>query len=129
MRIQFARFVFYTLLIVFTTAIVIQFILAGMAVFMDPSQWRNHTLFVHLFGFNLPVLLLITAWLANMPLKVYGQLIGLMGLIFLLYFTANMAGMLPWIGALHPIAGVLLLLLAGMILADQIKSKQGEKIQ
>ena len=52
MRITIGRFIFVFLAVIFSLCIIVQFFLAGMAVFVDSSNWMNHMIFVHLFGFS-----------------------------------------------------------------------------
>ncbi|MGN8646529.1 DUF6220 domain-containing protein [Gracilibacillus sp. HCP3S3_G5_1] len=112
MRIPIAKILYFALTVIFTLMITTQIILAGMAVFIHPMHWANHTFFIHLFGFNVPLLLLIVAWLAKLPRVVYWQVFGLLLMMFSMYFSANIAGQLPWIAALHPVIGTTLLLLS-----------------
>ncbi|MGP4039806.1 DUF6220 domain-containing protein [Gracilibacillus sp. D59] len=112
MRIRIAEILYFTLTVILTLAITMQIILAGMAVFIHPLHWTNHTFFIHLFGFNIPLLMLLVAWLAKLPRWAYWQVFGLMLMMFLMYFSANIAGKLPWFAALHPVIGTGLLLLS-----------------
>ncbi len=112
MRIRIAEIVYFTLTVIFTLAITTQITLAGMAIFIHPLHWANHTFFIHLFGFNVPLLMLLVAWLAKLPRWAYWQIISLMFMMFLMYFSANIAGKLPWFAALHPVIGTGLLLLS-----------------
>lgn len=128
MKMKIAEITFIILLSLFITAVAVQFILAGMAIFVDPAQWKNHTMFIHLFGFNLPIIMLLVAWFAKLPLNVFAQLLGLMTWVFFMYFTANMAGNIPWLAAFHPLVGTGLLISAGILLVNQIKAKKKEKI-
>ncbi|WP_130858723.1 DUF6220 domain-containing protein [Gracilibacillus phocaeensis] len=122
MRIKIAEMTFIILLGLFLMVVFAQFILAGLAVFADPAQWRNHTMLIHLFGFNLPLILLVFAWLGKMKKRVYLQVLDFMVLIFLMYFTANIAGKMPWFAALHPIVGVLLFIGTTLLMVQQIYS-------
>lgn len=108
-RIRTGRVIYLILAIFFTLCILAQIYLAGMAVFLNPAVWPKHTMFVHLFGFNLPVFMLIFAMVGSLPRWAYWQLFGLFVSIFLMYFTANM---LPWFGPLHPVMAILLFVLS-----------------
>lgn len=92
--------------------VLMQFIFAGMAIFVHPLHWSKHMTFIHLFGFNLPILMFLFAWIAKLPRWAYGHLFTVILLIFLMYFSANMAGNIPWVGVLHPIIGTSLLFLS-----------------
>ena len=59
-RIQkIGRMVFFLLSVLFVLCVLVQFWFAGMAVFVQPGHWRSHVLFVHIFGFSLPLLMLL----------------------------------------------------------------------
>ncbi|MCJ7840091.1 DUF6220 domain-containing protein [Lederbergia sp. NSJ-179] len=88
--------------------IMVQIFYAGWAIFVEASAWSKHMMFIHLFGFNLPIFMLIIAWIGKMPRWSYGHVIGLMGWVFVMYFTGNMRGNLPIMAALHPIMAMLL---------------------
>ena len=56
-RIRVGRIIYFTSAIIFTLCIIAQVFFAGMAIFLNPGAWMNHMIFVHLFGFNVPVLM------------------------------------------------------------------------
>ncbi|SFB06761.1 hypothetical protein SAMN04488072_106170 [Lentibacillus halodurans] len=130
-RILFGRMTFLVLAIMFTLSVTVQIFLAGMAIFVSPENWVKHIIFVHLFGFNIPVLMLIFAIVGVFPRWVYWQLFGVLVLIFLMYFTANITGALPWAGALHPVIAVVLFILSCSIVLRVWKlisaNKKGEE--
>jgi Family of unknown function (DUF6220) len=106
-RIRFGRITFVVLAILFTFCIVAQVFLAGLAIFDNPVNWLKHTGFVHLFEF-IPVIMFIIAFIGKMPRWAIGQSAGLFGVIFVMYFTANITPILPWAAALHPVIAILL---------------------
>ncbi|WP_404450996.1 DUF6220 domain-containing protein [Virgibacillus necropolis] len=111
-RIRVGRILYLILAILFALCITAQIFIAGLATFVNPINWMKHTTFVHLFGFNLPILMLVFAFVGALPRWAYWQLLGLLGLIFTMYFSANMSAVLPWISALHPLIAVLLFILS-----------------
>ncbi|MBO0588007.1 DUF6220 domain-containing protein [Sporosarcina sp. E16_8] len=110
-RIRVGRFIFLTLTTLFTICILVQVYLAGMAVFGNPRVWVKHIIFVHLFGFNLPILMIIFAVVGSMPRWAYWNTFGIFVSTFLMYFTANINAILPWMGPIHPVLAILLFVL------------------
>ena len=108
--------------IVFLGCLLIQFLLAGMSVFDDPTKWIVHKSFAHLFALNIPILMVICAVIGKFLRLVYKPLAAIIFLIFMMYFTANMGWQVGWIGAFHPVAGVLL------IFAATVATVKGYKI-
>lgn len=111
-RIRVGRMTYLILAILFTICILVQLYLAGIAIFMDSAVWMKHMMFVHLFGFNVPIFMLVFAFVGAMPRWAYWQLFGIFVSIFLMYFTANMRTAFPWIGPMHVVIAVLLLVLS-----------------
>ncbi|UOQ48562.1 DUF6220 domain-containing protein [Gracilibacillus caseinilyticus] len=112
MKYRFFTYMYAGLAILFLLSVTAQFVIAGMAVFISPLHWGDHTFFIHLFGFNVPLLMFVLAWLAKLPGWAYLQLFGVMSLVFVMYFTANMSGKLPLLTAMHPMIGTGLLFVA-----------------
>ncbi|ANB59439.1 DUF6220 domain-containing protein [Anoxybacteroides amylolyticum] len=96
--VQVSRFIFTGLAWGLVACIVIQTFLAGIAIFSNSMYWTTHIVFVHLFEI-LPILMLIFAFTGRLPKTLCWQSVGLVGLIFAQYFTAN----LKIVGALHPV--------------------------
>jgi mercuric ion transport protein len=101
---------FVVLSIFFAVCVLTQLYIAGMSVFVNPAWWMRHMVFVHLFGFSLPLLMLVSAFIGGLPRSILVQVLGVMLSIFLMYFTANITGTLPWAGALHPVIAVFILI-------------------
>lgn len=114
-RIRVGRIIYFTLAIVFTLCIIAQVFFAGMAIFLNTGAWMKHIMFVHLFGFNVPFLMFIFAVIGAMPRWAYWQLFGVLVSIFLMYFTANIKGVLPWFGPMHVVIAFLLFALSWSI--------------
>ncbi|WP_200411184.1 DUF6220 domain-containing protein [Virgibacillus salexigens] len=106
-RVRIGRIVYLVLAIIFTLSVVTQIFLAGMAIFISPANWMKHMTFVHLFGFNIPVFMLVFAFIGALPHWAYWQVLGILISMFLMYFTANISANLPLLGAMHPVFGVL----------------------
>jgi hypothetical protein len=98
--------------IVFLGCLLVQFLLAGMSVFDDPTKWMVHKSFAHLFALNVPILMVVCAVIGKFLRLVYKTLAAMIFLIFMMYFTANMGWQVGWIGAFHPVSGVLLIFVA-----------------
>ncbi|MCP3741875.1 DUF6220 domain-containing protein [Rossellomorea sp. BNER] len=106
-RIRLARIGFVLLAIIFTLCIVTQVFFAGLAIFVDPVNWSKHTIFVHIFEL-VPILMLVTAFIGQLPLWAKWQSVALLGLIFMMYFTANVTTVLPWAAAAHPVIAIIM---------------------
>lgn len=129
-RIQAGRFIYFLLAALFAGAVIAQVFLAGMGTFVNPSHWSQHVMLIHLFGFNVPLFMLLFAFIGSMPRRVYWQLLGLFILIFVMYFTANMTVLATWLGALHPVFAFFLTALACINVLETWKLifKKKEKI-
>lgn len=106
-RKKFSKKAYAILSVIFAICVVAQVFLAGLAIFDNPLNWRNHTTFVHLFEF-IPVLMLILSFVGNMPRWAIGYSASMFGVIFVMYFTANITSVLPWAAAIHPVIAVAL---------------------
>lgn len=113
------RRIFFILACLYTLCIFAQIFIAGMAVFVDGTNWMRHTIFVHIFGFNLPVFMLIIAFFSSLPRWGYWHLLAIFVSTFFMYFTANITVAWPVLGALHP---VLAIIMAGIACSLVIKT-------
>ncbi|UYG97391.1 DUF5957 family protein [Cytobacillus firmus] len=95
--------------LIYLGCLLIQFLLAGMSIFGDPSKWAAHKMFVHLFGYAIPVLMVLSALAGGFFKRIYQEMMAVFLLLFAMYFTANMGWETSWLGAFHPVAGVLFL--------------------
>ncbi len=102
-----SRVLYFSLACVLIACILVQTYLAGMALFTDPSHWRMHTSFVHMFEV-LPLLMLILSFTGRLPISMRMESTGLLLLVFVQYFTANVAVA----GAAHPVIALILIVLA-----------------
>jgi len=114
--VRFVRLAFFYLASALALCVIAQVFIAGLAVFVNPLNWVRHINFVHYFE-GLPPLLLILSFFGRLPTKLRWQSAGLIGLIFIQYFTANVRDVLPWASAAHPVTAMLLFWLALQIAA------------
>lgn len=128
-KVRIGRIVYLILAVIFALSVTTQFFLAGMAIFISPVNWVKHMTFVHLFGFNIPIFMLVAAFFGRLPRWAYWELLGILISVFLMYFTANFTGSSPWIGALHPVFGVLLFVLSYSTVIGIWKLTKKEKLQ
>ena len=105
---SYTRIAYIGLGVAYVVCLLTQFLFAGMSIFENPSYWIKHKTFVHLFGYVVPVLMLICAMLGKFTRLVYKELVMIFLLIFVMYFTGNIGWHVGWLGALHPVIGVLL---------------------
>ncbi|XOQ15591.1 MAG: DUF6220 domain-containing protein [Shouchella clausii] len=113
--------------ILFFISLLAQFFFAGMALFGQGSYWSTHTLFVRLFGLNLPIVLLLIAVLCKVKRADYVFIASLFLLIFIMYATANIGYQAAFIGALHPVAGAVLIILAAVFATRVVGYALGHK--
>jgi mercuric ion transport protein len=108
---SFARTAYLVVVWVFVACLVVQFFLAGLGVFAGYQNFLTHRDFGYLFGLLvLPVV--IFAALARLPRRFI-----LLSLLILVLFAMQSVLILfrtdaPWVAALHPLNGVLILLIA-----------------
>ena len=105
---HWSRWGFVALAWVFAGCIGVQVFFAGMATFVDSARWQWHTTFVHTFEF-LPILMLVVAFPARLPLALRWLTGALYALIWAQYATANIGGVS---GAFHPVIALLMFWLA-----------------
>ena len=98
-----SRTVFMILAWGLALCILVQTLIAGLAIFTHASYWASHRIFVHIFGY-LPILMLVFAFACRLPHSLRWHCVGLYALIYVQYFTANF----PNAGALHPVIALLL---------------------
>lgn len=111
-RIRVGRIIFLPFTTLFTICILVQIYLVGIAIFVNPGAWVKHMMFIHLFGFNLPILMVIFAVVGSVPRWAYWKLFGIMVSTFLMYFTVHINAILPWMGPIHPVLAILLFVLS-----------------
>jgi hypothetical protein len=114
---RIGRIVFVCLAAAFAACVLAQVFIAGMAVFINPLNWRWHTTFIHVFEF-LPLLMLIFSFVGRLPVAQRWQSGGLFLLIYAQYFTANVAAPLPFAAAAHPVIALVIFWLATRVLSQ-----------
>lgn len=128
-KIKAAATWFYAgLSLLLVACIATQFYWAGMAVFADGAYWSTHVQFIHIFGFTLPFVMLLVAFIAANKRWAYWHLLLLMLFTFLMYFSANMGAAAAWLGALHPVIGTLLLAVSVSNMLQIIKQLRSRSI-
>jgi hypothetical protein len=103
----YIRFIILLLAVLFLISVIIQVFLAGMASLVDASHWQDHRTFIHYFE-AVPVGIFILSFVGRTRGAV--RWLGLTMIVFigLQYMTANMAGKVPAIGAMHPVLALIL---------------------
>jgi hypothetical protein len=102
-RLRFSRFFFFALSWALVVCIVVQTLFAGLAAFGKPEYWGRHVMFVHIFEM-VPILMLIFSFIGRLPVSLRWHSAGLIALVFVQYFTANMPGM----GGFHPVIALVM---------------------
>jgi membrane-bound metal-dependent hydrolase YbcI (DUF457 family) len=103
---------------VFLVGIGAQVFLAGLGIFAGPGWWAQHRGFVHALEV-LPILLLLLAWIGQMPRSLKILSVAPFGLIALQYATIEMR--IPVLAAFHPVNAILLF---GLVLALAQQSRR-----
>lgn len=111
---RWARLAFLVLAAVFVACVVVQILLAGLAVFSHPLYWARHVGFVHVFEL-LPLAMLLVAVVGGLPRRLAWLSAGLLGLIFLMYFSANLRAIVPVVAAFHPVLAMVLFMAATQV--------------
>ncbi|WP_453992246.1 DUF6220 domain-containing protein [Bacillus nitroreducens] len=120
-RIRFGRGLYLLFAIIYLLFIIGQVFTAGLAIFVGAENWLTHTSLVHILGLNIPVLMLIVAFIGKMPRWGYGYVIGLALFVFGMYFSANFTRIASWVGALHPVLAMILFILSVSVVVDTWK--------
>ncbi|WP_096186642.1 DUF6220 domain-containing protein [Evansella halocellulosilytica] len=107
-----SQFIYIAMSFVFLLCVLFQFYTAGLSIFGGGHYWVQHKMVVHLFGINLPIFMMITAFIGRLPKIFIYYTGGFLVLIFSMYVTANLGFQLPIAGSLHPIFGTILVILA-----------------
>ncbi|GIO21361.1 hypothetical protein J18TS1_44610 [Oceanobacillus oncorhynchi subsp. incaldanensis] len=106
------RWIYAVFSMIFLICTLAQFFLAGMAIFGGGQFWSAHKMLVHLFGLNVPVIMMIGAFMGNSKKNDYFFILGLFILIVTLYASANLGFLHSYLGALHPVLGFLITILS-----------------
>jgi hypothetical protein len=102
--VRWARYGYLVLAWILAGCVAAQVFFAGMATFVDSARWLWHTNFVHAFEY-LPILMLLVAFAARLPVAMRWLSAALYALIFAQYATANIGGV-P--GAFHPVNALII---------------------
>jgi Family of unknown function (DUF6220) len=100
-------YAFLGLAVVFALCVAAQVFIAGLAVFVTPVHWAQHTAFVHIFEF-VPLLMLVVSAVGRLPVRLRWHSAALFALVYAQYFTANIGGLVPLVAALHPVVALVI---------------------
>lgn len=102
-----ARTAFKWLARIFAALIMIQVFLAGLAMFWDADQWASHT---GLSRFLLipPILMLVSSFIARMPVSFRLSTAALIVLLILMGVSANLPSGVGYLSALHPVLALMM---------------------
>jgi hypothetical protein len=99
------RYIFAVLASIFAVFVILQVFFAGLAIFVDASNWVLHTNLVRFFAL-LPVVLTVLAFAGRLPRAARWQSFGLFLMIVIQFLTAGMAAAIPYLSALHPVVAL-----------------------
>src|SRR5690242_16084940 len=102
-----ARIAFKWLARIFAVLIMIQVFLAGLALFWDSDQWASHTGFSRVLLIP-PILMLISAFIARMPVSFRLSTAALIVLLILMGVSANLPSDVGYLSALHPVLALMM---------------------
>lgn len=110
-------YAFLGLAVVFALCVAAQVFIAGLAVFVTPVHWAQHTAFIHIFEF-VPLLMLIVSAAGRLPVRLRWLSAALFALVYAQYFTANIGGLVPLLAALHPVVALVIFWLAVHVIQE-----------
>ncbi|GGH79646.1 putative membrane protein [Pullulanibacillus pueri] len=87
--------------------VIIQVLLAGIALFVQIGKWDYHESFIHYFTL-VPLLMLFLSLLAKVPKGIKWHCLGLFLMIMLQYITVSLSDAAPYLTALHPVLALVL---------------------
>lgn len=117
-RVQYSRQVFLVLAWIYAICVVIQTLIAGMAVFNNYAFWEYHTTFAIWFQF-IPILMLILAFSGQLSKKIRWEVVVLFLLIVPLQYVSVHV---PIIGAIHPVTPLILFWLILLIIKQATRA-------
>lgn len=92
---------------IFAIGIVVQVLIAGMALFEDAKHWTGHSSFAEYISI-IPVLMLVTVFIGRLPAALRAQTGMLIGMIILIALSAMFRSDIGWLASLHPVIALLL---------------------
>jgi hypothetical protein len=120
---QYARLGFRILNVLFSICVAVQVFLAGLALFVDSTQWGMHGNFAMYFA-PIPVLLFILSFPAILPKGIKIKSLVLIGLTLLIFATAVFSEKIGFAAAAHPVISLGLFLNAMLIMREMTKTKE-----
>lgn len=107
----FSTYAYVILAMIFAACVMGQVFLAGMAIFGKTVFWSWHVVFIRYFEY-VPILMIIFAFTGRLSRELRWMPFGLIILIAVQYFTANMADSSWLVAAVHPVTGMGMFVLA-----------------
>ncbi len=92
---------------VFALFIGVQVFIAGMATFVDSDNWMAHTNFAHVF-ILFPITLILTSFIARLPVTYRVRSIVLLVTVILMYATAVLSSDIGILSAFHPVIALVM---------------------
>jgi mercuric ion transport protein len=121
-----ARTAFVWVAWIFVACCVVQVFLAGLAVFESPARFADHRNFGYLFGL-LTIVLIVLAIAGRLGRVVIGLSILLLVLFALQSVFVLMRTSAPFVAALHPVNGFLILFI-GIVVARMAAARRQEDV-
>lgn len=97
----------YGLAWIFVLCIVMQVLLAGLALFMEPTHWSRHVDFARIFAI-LPLAMTVLAYCARLERRLVWRCVGLTAMMIFMFFTAAISARVSFLGAMHPVIALFL---------------------
>jgi len=103
-HVRVARRAYRLLALLFALCVVVQVVLAGLALFVDRAWWLRHRGFGHFPELLLPSML-VAAFVGRLPSRTRWLTVSAMGLIVVQVVTAALGGLA---GVVHPVNALLI---------------------
>jgi hypothetical protein len=97
-----AMLVFMWIARIFALGIVVQVFLAGLALFVDSTDWAAHSSFPRYFAF-LPILMILLSFITRLPDTYRVKSIQLFAMTILMFLSAILSSKIGFLSALHPV--------------------------
>lgn len=104
---RFVHLAFLGAASILTVCVIIQVFFAGMAVFVSPTHWAQHTSFIHIFEY-VPLIMLLLSFAGRLPARLRWLSAALFVSIVVQYATANVGGSAPFAAAAHPVVAMVI---------------------
>ncbi|MFC5530768.1 DUF6220 domain-containing protein [Cohnella yongneupensis] len=104
---RYARFLFGLFAALFAVCVVVQFYLAGMALFADEGGWSPHANFAKMFEY-LPLLMFILSFIGKIGGRLRWLSLGMFVLFIFQHLTVRVFNDTWVVASLHPVSGLLI---------------------